>query len=82
VANRTSHRYNRLPLLPSGPGGVQQELVVPICRDKGNKILESHRQFQIKEMHLKLLFMSCRACLCRIRQLAEQAGLTRHPDIR
>ena len=32
VANRTSHRYNRLPLLPSGPGGVQQELVVPACR--------------------------------------------------
>ena len=29
-----SHRYNRLPLLPSGPGGVQQELVVPICRSK------------------------------------------------
>ena len=24
----TSHRYNRLPLLPSGPGGVQQELAV------------------------------------------------------
>jgi hypothetical protein len=24
----TSHRYNRLPLLPSDPGGVQQELVV------------------------------------------------------
>ena len=24
----TSHRYNRLPLLPSGPGGFQQELVV------------------------------------------------------
>ena len=23
-----SHRYNHLPLLPSGPGGVQQELVV------------------------------------------------------
>jgi len=22
-ANRTSHRYNYLPLLPSGPGGVQ-----------------------------------------------------------
>ena len=34
MANRTSHRYNRLPLLPSGPGGVQQELVVPICRSK------------------------------------------------
>lgn len=32
MANRTSHRYNRLPLLPSGPGGVQQELVVPACR--------------------------------------------------
>jgi hypothetical protein len=24
----TSHRYDHLPLLPSGPGGVQQELVV------------------------------------------------------
>ena len=24
----TSHRYNHLPLLPSGPGGIQQELVV------------------------------------------------------
>ena len=24
----TSHRYNLLPLLPSGPGGVQRELVV------------------------------------------------------
>ncbi len=22
-----SHRYNRLPLLPSDPGGIQQELV-------------------------------------------------------
>jgi hypothetical protein len=32
MANRTSHRYNRLPLLPSDPGGVQQELVVPACR--------------------------------------------------
>jgi len=40
VANRTSHRYNHLPLLPSGPGGVQQELVVPICRAKGNKIVD------------------------------------------
>lgn len=27
----TSHRYNPLPLLPSDPGGVQEELVVPIC---------------------------------------------------
>jgi hypothetical protein len=31
-ANQTSHRYNRLPLLPSDPGGVQQELVVLACR--------------------------------------------------
>jgi len=31
-ANQTSHRYNRLPLLPSDPGGVQQELVVPVRR--------------------------------------------------
>ena len=23
-----SHRYNLLPLLPSGPGGIQRELVV------------------------------------------------------
>ncbi len=22
-----SHRYNRLPLLPSDPGGIQQELI-------------------------------------------------------
>jgi len=29
---QTSHRYNCLPLLPSGPGGVQQELVVLIRR--------------------------------------------------
>jgi hypothetical protein len=28
-ASLVSHRYDRLPLLPSGPGGVQQELVVP-----------------------------------------------------
>ena len=33
----TSHRYDRLPLLPSGPGGVQRELVVydlPKCKGK------------------------------------------------
>ena len=32
-----SHRYNRIPLLPSGPGGVLQELVVydlPGCKGK------------------------------------------------
>jgi len=43
VANRTSHRYNCLPLLPSDPGGVQQELVVPICRCKTKKIVEPRR---------------------------------------
>jgi hypothetical protein len=31
-ASPASHRYDRLPLLPSGPGGVQQELVVPDLR--------------------------------------------------
>ena len=34
-----SHRYNHLPLLPSGPGGVQQELVVLTCHCKGNRRL-------------------------------------------
>jgi hypothetical protein len=38
MANRTSHRYDCLPLLPSDPGGIQQELVVPVCR--GAKIYE------------------------------------------
>ncbi len=28
-----SHRYDRLPLLPSGPGGIQRELVVPDSPD-------------------------------------------------
>jgi len=30
---------NHLPLLTSAPGGVQQELTVPICRCKGNHFL-------------------------------------------
>jgi hypothetical protein len=34
----TSHRYNRLPLLPSDPGGVQQELIVLACRCEDNRI--------------------------------------------
>ena len=36
-----SHRYDHLPLLPSGPGGVQQELVVqdlPGAKVEKNKI--------------------------------------------
>ena len=34
-----SHRYNRIPLLPSGPGGILQELVVyDLPGHKGRKI--------------------------------------------
>ena len=36
-----SHRYNLLPLLPSGPGGVQRELVVydlPECKNRQNNV--------------------------------------------
>jgi hypothetical protein len=36
-----SHRYNCLPLLASAPGGVQQELVVLICRCKATGFLAS-----------------------------------------
>ena len=43
MANRISHRYNHLPLLPSGPGGIQRELVVPICRCK---VRERKRQLK------------------------------------
>ena len=33
-----SHRYNYLPLLPSGPGGIQQELIVQdLPGDKSKK---------------------------------------------
>ncbi len=38
MANRISHRYNHLPLLLFRPGGVRQELVVPICHFKINHI--------------------------------------------
>jgi len=34
MANRISHCYDHLPLLPSGSGGVRQELVVSICQCK------------------------------------------------
>jgi hypothetical protein len=34
---RQIHRYDHLPLLPSGPGGIQQELV--ICRHKSSTFL-------------------------------------------
>jgi hypothetical protein len=49
----TSHRYNRLPLLPSGPGGVQQELVVPICRCKSRKKAHKRNNF-FNPVHNKL----------------------------
>ena len=39
-----SHRYNHLPLLPSGPGGVQQELVVQdLPADKSTKNNYQHK---------------------------------------
>ncbi len=48
MANQISHRYNRLPLLPSGPGGVRQELVVPICRFKVKENLIQYKEQGIK----------------------------------
>jgi hypothetical protein len=29
-------------LLPSGPGGIQQELVVPICRSKDTMVVKQN----------------------------------------
>jgi hypothetical protein len=52
-ANRTSHRYNRLPLLPSDPGGVQQELVVPICRGEYTITNSDMARNGIKKFKLK-----------------------------
>ena|SRR5579871_4136703 len=49
MANRTSHRYNHLPLLSSDPGGVQQELVVPICRRKIIKFYGIENLFEIED---------------------------------
>ena len=48
-ANRTSHRYNRLPLLSSDPGGIQQELVVPICRCKANELEQCTKYYRDRE---------------------------------
>ena len=39
-----SHRYNRLPLLCSQPGGVQQELVASLCH--GRKVKEEITNFE------------------------------------
>src|SRR5690606_30254192 len=36
-ANRASHRYNRLPLLPSGPGGFSRSWSCRFARRKGTK---------------------------------------------
>ena len=47
-----SHRYNHIPLLPSGPGGVLQELVVydlPDCKGK---------QFSIKNKFVCVNFVN------------------------
>ncbi len=38
-----SHRYNRLPLLCSQPGGVQQELVASLCH-WGAKVLRIYER--------------------------------------
>ena len=46
----TSHRYNHLPLLPSGPGGVQWELVVydlPECKGKHFSDIAKIFQFRL-----------------------------------
>jgi len=42
-----SHRFDRLPLLSSDPGGVQQELVVQdLPGDKSRKFSNYHKHFQ------------------------------------
>ncbi len=51
-----SHRYNHIPLLPSGPGGVLQELVVydlPGCKGK---------HFSIKNNGLIFIFVLLYSC--------------------
>ncbi len=46
-----SHRYNRLPLLPSGPGGIQRELVVPdLPSAKVTKIVQANNICQKKRI--------------------------------
>lgn len=47
-----SHRYNRLPLLPSGPGGFSRSWSHPFAECKGNKQLELIRNYN-SEMGLK-----------------------------
>lgn len=44
MANQVSRRYDCLPLLPSGPGGVRQELAAPICRCKSKKNIFTVKQ--------------------------------------
>jgi len=55
-----SHRYNRLPLLSSDPGGFQQELVaqdlpgakVEIFNTTPNKLFAPSNFYRIQETHL------------------------------
>ena len=56
MANQISHCYNRLPLLPSGPGGVRQELVVPICRVKVKENLIQYKEQSIKAEYFKVYY--------------------------
>ncbi len=44
-----SHRYNHLPLLPSGPGGIQWELVVQdLPAAKVSKAFSCFKYFKLK----------------------------------
>jgi len=54
-ANEVSHRYDRLPLLPSGPGGVRQELVVLVCQCKVSS-LGSIKKIFVKNPLEELIF--------------------------
>jgi hypothetical protein len=43
MARQKSHRYDRLPLLSSLPGGVRQELIVSACRCKSRIIWNKNK---------------------------------------
>jgi hypothetical protein len=46
-----SHRYNHLPLLPSDPGGVQQELVVQDLPD--TKVVKNQDVTKYKQISMR-----------------------------
>ena len=60
-----SHRYNRIPLLPSGPGGVLQELVVydlPDCKGK---------QISIKNNNVSVNFVILRFVISLFKDMTQ-----------